>query len=143
VPAGGHDGDGFPARGEQRTGCSCPAGTMAVVDPAAYVAWDCWDDPLDQGARVHPGQTGWFEDGYGPGGRRERSFDFDCDGQATPRYGALDAQGCTGLLGLVCDMKQGFQGPPPSCGEGATYITCVSGTLACEARQDTRKQGCR
>jgi cysteine-rich repeat protein len=137
------DADGYPSRDEVRRGCECPPRSIAIANPATYEEWDCWDDPLDRGRDVHPGQTAFFEDGYGPGGRSERSFDYDCDGVPTPRYAPLDVQGCTGLLGLVCAQKQGFMRPPPACGESGSYVVCTMGALACQGAEDSRKQACR
>lgn len=136
------DGDRFPSRVEVSRACVCPAGTLPVADPARSGDWDCWDDPLDRGADVFPGQTAFFDEGYGPGGRRERNFDYDCDNMVTTQYLNLDSQGCTGLLGLLCAMKQGFLESTP-CGETGDYAVCAMGALACEARESSRKQGCR
>ena len=138
-----NDGDGYPARSEMRLACACPPRTVAVPNPDVYQGWDCWDDANDRGADVHPNQTAYFDEGYGPGSRRDQRFDYDCDQAVTARYAAIDPQSCTGLLGLVCDMSQGFSRTAPACGETGAYVMCTMGALACQARESSRKQACR
>ena len=137
------DGDRFPnldAPGVQA--CSCPSGTMVVTNPMDRTLHDCWDDPVTRGTDVFPGQTDFFEEGYGPGSRPMRSFDYVCDGVLTQRLGSLPDT-CGGLLGLDCKAKVGYTNGVPSCGEGAEYTTCGMTGFNCEGRTDTRKQSCR
>jgi hypothetical protein len=115
---------------------------VVVTEPRDRSKHDCWDDPVTRGSDVFPGQTDFFEEGYGPGDRQMRSFDYDCDGKLTPGLGPLPDT-CGGLLGLDCKAKVGFSTEVPSCGEAAEYTTCGMTGFNCAGRTDTRKQSCR
>ena len=136
------DHDGYPALDSApEMLCICPRGTVSVADPSDRSQNDCWDDP-DTGADAFPGQTEFFEAGYGAGSKRERSFDYNCDGMQTPHLKALPSGGCAGLLGLVCGDTQGFAMMAPACGDSGAYTTCGAVNLTCEGTMETRKQAC-
>ncbi|MEY4513239.1 MAG: hypothetical protein RLZZ450_5361 [Pseudomonadota bacterium] len=137
------DGDGYPnLDGMGVLACQCPRTSIPVASPEDRSRHDCWDDPVTRGADVFPGQTDYFEDGYGPGGRPVRNYDYDCDGKVTPRLGPLP-DACGGLLGLDCKAKVGYSKEVPTCGEGAEYTTCGMNGLNCSGMNETRKQSCR
>ena len=136
------DADGYPALDDMpQSLCMCPAGTVSVADPSDRSQNDCWDD-ANTGADVFPGQTEFFEAGYGTGSKKERSFDYNCDGMVTPHLKELPSGGCAGLLGLVCSDTQGFAMMAPACGDSGPYTTCGSTNLTCEGMMETRKQSC-
>ena len=68
------DGDGFGAAGAQPTLAERPIAGMVAN------RLDCFDG----NAAARPGQTDWFERDRGDG-----SFDYNCDGQETPRWQEL------------------------------------------------------
>ena len=82
---------------------------------------------------VHPGQTGYFTSPSQCG-----SFDYDCDGKATPQYGLANCQ----WNGLACS-GDGFVDSTP-CGATAAFSVCAStGLLTCAASVGSLTQGCR
>lgn len=91
------------------------------------------DDCCDTDAQAHPGQGSFFVQPDHCG-----SFDYDCDGNLTPEYGAVS---CT-WYGFGCS-GDGFQSPAPSCGAAGTYETCNLGLFTCNTSNATRAQGCR
>jgi cysteine-rich repeat protein len=131
------DGDGYPnLDGVGISACACAAGQIAVAQDRTK--HDCYDDP-DGGSDVHPGQITAFERGYGRNG--VRSFDYDCDGDQQPRYKALPAGGCQGLL-LLCVGESGFDGMAPACGESGRFSVCTALDVGCGGSSETRKQLC-
>ena len=121
-----------------------PASTItACVRPTGYrtAAGDCYDDnPL-----AKPGQTMWFTVHRGDG-----SFDYNCDGDGTPRWTAMspcvkttDTGGdvgwsdvCLEQQGTECVRRRGV----PACGVTANWIV---ETNACPARFTSVTQTCR
>ena len=126
------DGDRFPDLSAPPTlACRCDGRSLAVADPRATVA-DCWDDLASGGADVFPGQTQFFDRGFGPA---EDRYDYDCDGAATPERGVY-ANDCRGLLGLACADRAGF-GAATGCGVRASYVSCIPDLrLACYLKYD-------
>lgn len=133
------DGDGYPnLDGMGVLACQCAAGQIAVTDPQDRTKHDCYDD-ADGGDDVFPGQITAFERGYGRNG--VRSFDYDCDGDEQPRFKALPAGGCAGLL-LLCPDTSGFDGVAPACGDSGKYSVCTLLDVGCGGSSETRKQLC-
>jgi hypothetical protein len=121
---------------------TCPSLTVAVSDPTDRTKHDCWDDPATDGAKVYPGQTDFFPDGYGPGAKSERKWDFNCNGMIDRKYSAL-VGGCAGVLGLICESAQGFVDDQlPDCGETGTYQRCSGDVLKCTGPDESLKQLC-
>ncbi|HEX5661325.1 MAG TPA: putative metal-binding motif-containing protein [Polyangiales bacterium] len=117
---------------------TCPPATKAVAAPIDRNMNDCWDDPTTGGARVYPGQDGFYQDGFGPGGRK---FDYNCNGKDEPKFGVLKE--CGGLIGLVCTGSAGFIDELPACGETGSYQTCATNGLTCSGTTDKGfKQTC-
>ena len=133
------DGDSFPNLAAQPTlACRCEGRTVVVAEPQSAQA-DCWDDLATRGADVFPGQTKFFDRGYGAA---EDRYDFDCDGTVTFERGVY-ANDCAGLLGLACADRAGF-GAATACGVRATYVSCMPDSLlACQSKTDQRTQACR
>lgn len=139
------DGDGFAnLDGTSEMSCACASGSLSITSPADRTQHDCWDDPATRGSDVFPGQIMFFEDGYGPGGKPERKYDYDCDTQVTQRFSML-MESCSGLLNLTCAEAQGYAEEVPDCGESERYTVCGSGggLLSCSGVDETRKQACR
>jgi hypothetical protein len=91
------------------------------------------DDCCDTDPNVHPGQTAYFTSPSQCG-----SYDYDCDGAATPEYGVVDCAwaglGCTG---------DGFV-DATACGATAAFAVCAStGLLTCAASVGSLTQACR
>jgi hypothetical protein len=112
------------------TGSSCDQdgdGYMAAGPP-------CYgNDCCDTDANVHPGQTAYFTTPSQCG-----SYDYDCDGTATPEYGLAD---CT-WTGLGC-TGDGFV-DATACGATAAFSVCAStGLLTCTASVGSLTQACR
>ena len=108
------DGDGYLA-----TGSAC-GGT------------DC----CDTDAHVHPGQTSFFTKPGACGG-----YDYNCDGQETPEYGATNCQWDT----FSCN-GDGFAAPIPGCGVFGTFTSCSIpwyDVLECTGSNAQQAQGCR
>lgn len=114
----------------------------ACVRPTGYrsAAGDCYDDnPL-----AKPGQTMWFTEDRGDG-----SFDYNCDGDGTPRWTAMspcvkstDTGGdvgwsdvCLEQQGMECVRRRGV----PACGVTANWVV---ETNACPARSTSVTQVC-
>jgi hypothetical protein len=105
------DGDGYLAAGPPCLGNDC-----------------CDTDPM-----VHPGQTAYFTSPSRCG-----SFDYDCDGTATPEYGLASCQ----WNGLGCS-GDGFD-DSTACGVTAAFSVCSStGLLTCTASVGSLTQACR
>ncbi len=136
------DRDAFPNLDGKPVGActKCPDFTVAVTDPTDRTKQDCWDDPATSGEDVFPGNTNFYDHGYGPGGKSERRWDYNCNGKVDPQYVVLD--GCVGLLGLVCDSSQGFVKAAPECGESGSFQKCHQNLLTCEGDTSTVKQQC-
>jgi Putative metal-binding motif len=120
----------------------CAASTIAVTNPADKTQHDCYDVADPDGDKVFPGQTNFFDQGYGTGGKTDRSFDYDCSGVVETQFKPLNGT-CGGLLSLLCDGSAGFTGSAiPGCGETGTYQTCGSNGLNCDGNSESRKQQC-
>lgn len=67
------DGDGYGGKTSPQTVCGeCPSGTVSNN-------MDCYDSGSDSKAGdVHPGQSAYFETGYGTGASK---YDYDCNGR--------------------------------------------------------------
>lgn len=80
------DGDGFGDKngtienGNAQYGCAAGPAPGTGVKPDKWVLdnTDCYDVNDANGANVKPGQTQFFDVGYGPG---NANFDYDCNGQ--------------------------------------------------------------
>jgi hypothetical protein len=126
------DGDGFGDASQM---------VRAKRAPKGYVAnsLDCYDRNAD----VRPGQMAYFDRPRGDG-----SFDYDCDGRATPRTDVVTG-GCKVItrfgIPIRCWAEPGWQGAPPRCGEqGRWFSSCEEGLLACDpGPTDARRQECR
>jgi hypothetical protein len=122
--------DGLP----QIVGCGagCQDGaccTDADHDGSTTCAGDCNDGDV----RVHPGQTGYFPSPSGG------SFDFNCDGEAEPRY--PDLVDCAGGSGGCAGS--GWSGQVPACGAQGMYATCKKQGQNCVPEGAPRAQSCR
>lgn len=150
------DGDGYPASSAYDVvGCS---GTPPpdILGRKFYDSAEALLDCDDSDPNVHPKQTKFFTEA-----RSNGTFDYDCDGVETKRYGAgADFRVCKSCpnpggicsVGLApssdsCDVVSGaFQGIlPPACGEEGTLVRCevvpvcqVGGRLT-----ERTVQGCR
>lgn len=125
------DGDGYGDRSSPRSSCGeCPSGT--VEDDR-----DCFDDDRD----VHPGQTAYFERGYGSGAA---NFDYNCNGVEEPKTTdrpGWRSSGCACDVSGVCSSGNIETAP---C--GATGIDCIGskmGACTCDAVDNGVVQGCR
>jgi hypothetical protein len=139
------DGDEFPnLDGKPVAACNkCPNLTIAVQDASKRELHDCYDSPEHLGKEVYPGQTNWQSEGYGPGSKSERKWDYDCSGTVETELQPLNG-GCLGLLGLVCDSSQGFVGDDiPACGETGPFQICRQNGLSCTGSTESRQQRCK
>jgi hypothetical protein len=108
------DGDGFgdknavlgtPPNGAI-PGCVTGADGGAPSPPAAgYVQdnTDCYDVADTFGPSVRPGQTGYFQQGYGPG---NTNFDFNCDGQTTKETAEFPGGSCGFCSGVYLNCNK-------------------------------------
>lgn len=138
------DMDGFPnlkLGSIPRCGV-CMPGEIAVIDPTDTSRDDCYDVDDEDGPNVHPGQKNYDDHGYGPGGRDQRSFDYDCNGMIDRSIPSLPGS-CGGLLSLLCSGEAGFEGEQPACGETGTYRTCGANGLNCMGTTQNMKQLCK
>ncbi len=102
----------------------------------------CDKDCYDANPAAYPGSTEWYAVDRGDG-----SFDYDCDGRATPRW--TRDRTCR----LPCSTDVGWTGSGvPSCGEEADFGSCyrheghpLFGGDSCEEWWDggSRQQACR
>ncbi len=120
------DGDTYPAASAiALTSCDrptapptgCASGSWTSRRPVTGTV-DCVDSDAD----VSPGQRAYFRDGYG----RDLSYDYDCDGRETARYGRALAP-----LTVPCGLTRCTDQPPVlnqtvACGELATLYYCSS-----------------
>jgi hypothetical protein len=105
------DGDGYLATGTPCFGNDC-----------------CDTDP-----NVHPGQTAYFTSPSQCG-----SYDYNCDGIATPEYAVANCQ----WVGLGC-TGDGFV-DITACGVTASFSVCTStSALTCAASVGSLTQACR
>jgi len=109
------DGDGYGVG----TGVS-QCGTTVPADYANQ-AGDC----CDSDANAHPGQTAYFTTAGGCG-----SFDYNCDGQATPKSNGLSPESCESFLCVaVGDQCSGscVSYSTAACGQPYTYraVSCT------------------
>jgi hypothetical protein len=99
-----------------------------VVGPACG-GTDC----CDVDARVHPGQTSFFEASNYCG-----SFDYNCDGRETPEYGKANC-----MLGWFACSGDGFSDPSVKCGDTGTFTACAyMAVAACSMSDSTKIQPC-
>jgi hypothetical protein len=113
----------------------------ASKQPAGHVAnsLDCYDANPD----ARPGQNRYFTQHRGDG-----SFDYDCDGSATPAEQIVSG-GCKQitLLGYPthCWADEGWQGSVPGCGQQGRWLdSCEVATLSCSLMKEKRSlQACR
>jgi hypothetical protein len=113
----------------------------ASKQPTGYVAnsLDCYDANPD----ARPGQNRYFTQHRGDG-----SFDYDCDGSATPAEQIVSG-GCKQitLLGYPthCWADEGWQGSVPGCGQQGRWLdSCEVATLSCSLMKEKRPvQACR
>jgi hypothetical protein len=94
------------------------------------------NDCCDQDAHVHPGETSYFAQPGACGG-----YDYNCDDQETPEYGATSCQwssfSCSG---------DGFAAPVPGCGVFGTFTSCSIpwyDVFSCTGSNDQQAQACR
>jgi hypothetical protein len=118
-----------------------PTGTQPACDEDGdgYLAMSAMcggNDCCDQDAHVHPGQKSFFSQPGACGG-----YDYNCDGQETPEYGAVNCQwssfSCSG---------DGFAAPIPGCGVFGTYTSCSVpwyDVLSCATSNAQQAQACR
>jgi len=139
---GAPSGEGSPAMDAPSSGdASGDGGTSPVCDQdgdghEAATAACGGDDCCDTDARVHPGETEYYSTPGNCGG-----FDYNCDGQDTPEYGAAscswDTFSCSG---------DGFDAPVPSCGEVGTFTSCSIpwyNVFSCTGSNPSQAQACR
>ncbi|HEY6879135.1 MAG TPA: putative metal-binding motif-containing protein [Polyangiales bacterium] len=122
---------------------NCPEFSLAVTDPSDRAQHDCWDDPDTRGEYVFPRQSNFYDEGYGPGGKNDRKWDYDCSGVVEMQY-KRQVGLCGPLLNLLlCSGEIGFvDNPIPGCGESGKFQTCGSNGLSCVGVEDTRRQLC-
>ena len=120
------DGDGFGTPFAHVDGCELPSGFVPS-------AGDC----DDTSAVVRPDQLDYF-----PVPADRAGFDFDCDGEETPRERNVvgDCSDCT-------SAAAGWAGPvAPGCGEAGTWLACrydPVGGCAEQSRRPAEVQSCR
>lgn len=164
------DGDGFPDESQQLAGCACPAGYMA---PRSDGHWDCNDKNPD----AHPQQTSYFDAPHCqgvsgtatwelscsggnptpicifrwvcPNGGSSPTFDYNCDGNISRRYTAVDASTCTlsgggGPLEPIryCTGTGWTGSTAPSCGFEGELLSC-GGFRSCNSSTGNQTQTCR
>ena len=114
-------------------------GSVCDVDGDGYLAMGTacgGTDCCDTDAHVHPGQTSFFTKPGACGG-----YDYNCDGQETPEYGATNCQWDT----FSCN-GDGFAAPIPGCGVFGTFTSCSIpwyDVLECTGSNAQQAQGCR
>lgn len=129
-------------RDEDHDGYGDPKAMLrAPKAPQGYVpnSLDCYD----HNAEAHPGQSKYFTSTRG-----DSSFDYDCDGRASPQSTG-GAGGCKVMtrfgIPIRCWAEPGWRSPAPGCGnEGRWFSVCESGMLSCdEGPDEARRQACR
>jgi hypothetical protein len=126
------DGDGFGDPSQM---------VRARAAPKGYVAnsLDCDDRSAD----ARPGQNRYFDRP-----RADGSFDYDCDGRASPQAEVV-AGGCKVItrfgVPIRCWAEPGWHDRPPACGaQGRWFATCVEGMFSCDpGPMETKRQACR
>lgn len=98
------DGDGFGDKAKPVSACEAPPGFVSNAE-------DCYD----ANRRVRPDQKEYFAEHRGDG-----SFDYDCDGKATPRF--TTRAFCREKEGGGCALASGWTGKTlPKCGEPGEF----------------------
>jgi hypothetical protein len=127
------DGDGYGDKSGAVRSAKPPAGHVAN-------SLDCFD----RNREARPGQKKHFVDHRGDG-----SFDYDCDGRATPQH-ELQASGCKKLtrfgIPIRCWAEPGWLARTPGCGKTARWLAdCqMSAAVFCDdAKEELRQQPCR
>jgi len=103
------DGDGYGAS----AACLCqPEGAYQATKGG-----DCYEGGA--GAKdVHPGQTAYFSEPRGDG-----SYDYDCDGAASPETAVGGSTESKAGWITICGVVQGFKMWAPPCGSSGEYVT--------------------
>ena len=148
APAG--DTRPSPEGGDEKNPCDEDGDGYELANCGTLVP-DCCDTDIN----AHPGQTLYFgsKDACG-------SFDYDCDGSETPKWGAYLycepvtvglAVDCVALCpssqcacaGAACSY--GYVGPDPGCGDAGAFATCQPGDSPCqlETTSTDQPQTCR
>jgi len=105
---------------------------------AARTLGSCGTDCHDRNAQVRPNQANFFRVSYTtPSG--SRSFDYNCDGNATQRWPATG--GCI-KSGSECSYRPGWLDAVPACGVSGTYLTGCDPS-GCKPLIGTGIQECR
>jgi hypothetical protein len=102
-------------------------------------------------AAANPGQTSYFPTAYCPLMTPTtcigtRSFDYNCDGMATPFDSSMASATCVGAVisPILCTIKSGWVGAVPACGAKGTYRQCTYTRGACTGTDIAgRVQECR
>lgn len=131
------DGDGYGGRTSPQSVCGdCPSGT--VTDNR-----DCYDSNDGKGPDVRPGQSTYFETGYGPG---ESNFDYDCNGREekqsnSPQLTGIAETACVCTSNGTC----GTETPGPvDCGARGNQCTGGAGEMcSCYLAVSWTVQACR
>jgi hypothetical protein len=129
------DGDGY--RTTSLVTSSNLACTGAGEAPASMPLGDC----CDRDQLVFPGQTAFFPTASACG-----TFDYDCDGLATPQRAVVTtAPVCQGLILSVCNqlVPPGWLAVVPGCGQTGTYLTCNQRVDPCVTLATASTQSCR
>jgi hypothetical protein len=153
------DGDEYPDPNDTiPTTGTCDCEEEGYIRKRTDGLWDCNDARPD----VRPGQSTFYKRPHCPGqlapaaedkdckdpdecdrfacaNDATPSFDFNCDGEETFRYGELYSACYEGAL-LEC-LGSGWQTAAAPCGFDGSWVQC--GGLTCAASTGTRQQECR
>ncbi|MBX3270228.1 MAG: hypothetical protein KF729_08200 [Sandaracinaceae bacterium] len=158
------DADGYAASTDgARVGCDAPpasatgcGGGWTARRPVDMASTDCHDNNRN----VHPGQVLYFESPYTRIGGGS-SYDYNCDGVDTRRFGCTPSDGSCGTrcdggfmprtdtnpngCTYVCIGGTCSRSTPPACGVTASYKSCaaLSGGGCIQSIPANRRQSCR
>jgi len=126
------DGDGYGGKTSPQSVCgSCPSGTVTNN-------MDCYDSSAD----VHPGQSNYFETGYGAG-----NFDYDCNGREEKQAlspPSVQVQGVCMCNSSTGECSAPTSVPTPCGGRGTACVGGGNGTCVdCYSTPSWTIQGCR
>ncbi len=118
------DGDGYGDPGRWTVACTAPAGTTPDAS-------DCYDGNAD----AHPGQTQLFGEDRGDG-----SYDYDCDGHATPELTELGWCSYSAVCAIAVIGWNSWTAP--GCGETGELLYDCTGSWVCSELTTDYQQTC-
>jgi len=132
------DGDTYGTPTDWRRVCA----SQQAPPPAGFslVSTDC----CDSDANAHPGQQSFFTTADAC-----QSYDYDCDGAATPLYPANLADcstNCANNCNHGCNAPSGgpsgWSGAAPGCGQAQMWSTCTLTPVAAGVSDQSCSAGC-